>query len=267
VSRLLLFVLGLVVGAAATYYLCWSGTLPVASSASSATQAAPATTSPAPPPPNPSNEPDLALNAPVAPASVAMPVSILPPQPLPIPADTGESATATASTTTANASEATVPTTPDATAAMVAANASGALLIPVQGVQASKLVDTFTQARGAGRLHDAIDIMAARGTPVLAAADGTVAKLFTSVPGGLTIYEFDPTGTYAYYYAHLDRYAPGVTEGKALKRGEVIAYVGSTGNASADAPHLHFAIFVLGPEKQWWKGTAIDPYPLLAKSR
>ena len=100
-----------------------------------------------------------------------------------------------------------------------------------------------------------------------AAADGTVAKLFTSVPGGLTIYEFDPTGTYAYYYAHLDRYAPGLVEGKVLRRGDVIAYVGSTGNASAEAPHLHFAIFVLGPEKQWWKGTAIDPYPLLAKPR
>jgi murein DD-endopeptidase MepM/ murein hydrolase activator NlpD len=263
VSRLLLFVLGLVVGAAATYYLCWSGTLPVGSSASSATQAAPATTSPAPPPPNPSNEPDLALNAPVAPASVAMPVSILPPQPLPIPADTGESATATASTTTANASEATVPTTPDATAAMVAANASGALLIPVQGVQASKLVDTFTQARGAGRLHDAIDIMAARGTPVLAVADGRVAKLFTSKPGGLTVYQFDNQEKLAYYYAHLDHYAPTLAEGQLLKRGDVLGYVGSTGNASPEAPHLHFAIFVLGPEKKWWQGTAVNPYPLL----
>ena len=159
-----------------------------------------------------------------------------------------------------------------ATPATIAAPASphplaGTLLIPVAGVAAGQLTDTFNDTRGGTRRHEALDIMAARGTPVLAAADGTVAKLFTSVPGGLTIYEFDPTSTYAYYYAHLDRYAPGVTEGKALKRGEVIAYVGSTGNASADAPHLHFAIFVLGPEKQWWKGTAIDPYPLLAKSR
>jgi murein DD-endopeptidase MepM/ murein hydrolase activator NlpD len=139
-----------------------------------------------------------------------------------------------------------------------------ALLIPVAGVRAAQLTDTFNDSRDGTRRHEALDIMAARGTPVLAASDGTVAKLFTSVPGGLTIYEFDPTSTYAYYYAHLDHYAPGLAEGKAIKRGDLIAYVGSTGNASADAPHLHFAIFVLGPEKQWWKGTAIDPYPLLA---
>ena len=145
--------------------------------------------------------------------------------------------------------------------------ATGSLLIPVAGVAAGQLTDTFNDTRDGTRRHEALDIMAARGTPVLAASDGTVAKLFTSVPGGLTIYEFDPSGTYAYYYAHLDHYAPGLAEGKVLKRGDVIAYVGSTGNASADAPHLHFAIFVLGPEKQWWKGTAIDPYPLLAKSR
>jgi len=139
-----------------------------------------------------------------------------------------------------------------------------ALLIPVAGVRAAQLTDTFNDSRDGTRRHEALDIMAARGTPVLATSDGTVAKLFTSVPGGLTIYEFDPTSTYAYYYAHLDHYAPGLAEGKAIKRGDVIAYVGSTGNASADAPHLHFAIFVLGTEKQWWKGTAIDPYPLLA---
>ncbi|HEX2596419.1 MAG TPA: M23 family metallopeptidase [Luteimonas sp.] len=142
-----------------------------------------------------------------------------------------------------------------------------ALLIPVAGIAAAQLTDTFNDTRDGTRRHEALDIMAARGTPVLAASDGTVAKLFTSVPGGLTIYEFDPTSTYAYYYAHLDHYAPGLSEGKVLKRGDLIAYVGSTGNASADAPHLHFAIFVLGPGKQWWKGTAIDPYPLLVKSR
>jgi murein DD-endopeptidase MepM/ murein hydrolase activator NlpD len=139
-----------------------------------------------------------------------------------------------------------------------------ALLIPVAGVRAAQLTDTFNDSRDGTRRHEALDIMAARGTPVLAASDGTVAKLFTSVPGGLTIYEFDPTITYPYSYAHLDHSAPGLAEGKAIKRGDLIAYVGSTGNASADAPHLHFAIFVLGPEKQWWKGTAIDPYPLLA---
>jgi len=140
-----------------------------------------------------------------------------------------------------------------------------ALLLPVAGIEASQLTDTFNQTRDGTRRHEALDIMAPRGTPVLAASDGMVAKLFTSVPGGLTIYEFDPTRTYAYYYAHLDRYAAGLAEGNAVHRGDVIGYVGSTGNASEDAPHLHFAIFLLGPEKQWWKGTAIDPYPLLAK--
>jgi murein DD-endopeptidase MepM/ murein hydrolase activator NlpD len=138
-------------------------------------------------------------------------------------------------------------------------------MIPVAGVAASQLQDTFGDNRGndGQRAHEALDIMAPRGTPVLAAGDGKVEKLFTSIPGGLTIYQFDPTRTWAYYYAHLDRYAPGLAEGRQLKRGDVIGYVGSTGNASEDAPHLHFAIFVLGPEKRWWQGTAIDPYPLL----
>ncbi|QIL19378.1 M23 family metallopeptidase [Thermomonas sp. HDW16] len=140
---------------------------------------------------------------------------------------------------------------------------SGALLIPVQGVTATQLLDTFTDARSAGRSHDAIDIMAAAGTPVFAVADGHVEKLFDSKQGGITLYQFDPQGTRAYYYAHLQGYAAGIAEKKALKRGELIGYVGSTGNASAEAPHLHFAIFVLGPEKQWWKGEAINPYPLL----
>jgi murein DD-endopeptidase MepM/ murein hydrolase activator NlpD len=138
------------------------------------------------------------------------------------------------------------------------------LLIPVAGIQASQLSDTFTDTRRGGR-HEAIDIMAPRGTPVVAADDGTVVKLFKSVPGGLTVYEFDASATFAFYYAHLDGYAAGVVEGKHLKRGDLIGYVGSTGNASAAAPHLHFAVFVLGPDKRWWKGTAINPYPLLTR--
>jgi murein DD-endopeptidase MepM/ murein hydrolase activator NlpD len=143
--------------------------------------------------------------------------------------------------------------------------AADTLLIPVAGISAGQLRDTFGDNRGSNgeRAHEALDIMAPRGTPVLAASDGKVEKLFTSVPGGLTIYQFDPTRTWAYYYAHLDRYAPGLAEGRQLERGDVIGYVGSSGNASEDAPHLHFAIFVLGPEKHWWEGTAIDPYPLL----
>ena len=114
-------------------------------------------------------------------------------------------------------------------------------------------------------MHEVIVMMASRGTPVLAVADGTVEKLFTSVPGGLTIYQFEPGGRYAYYYAHLDRYADGLQEKQAIRRGEVIGYVGSTGNADPSAPHLHFAIFELGPERQWWKGTALNPYPVFTR--
>lgn len=142
-------------------------------------------------------------------------------------------------------------------------SASG-LLIPVQGKTRADLVDTFTDARSQGRLHDAIDIMAQAGTPVLAVADGQVEKLFTSERGGLTLYQFEPSGKYAYYYAHLERYAPALAEKQSIKRGQVIGYVGSTGNANPSAPHLHFAIFVLGPERRWWEGTAINPYPLLS---
>jgi murein DD-endopeptidase MepM/ murein hydrolase activator NlpD len=146
------------------------------------------------------------------------------------------------------------------------AQPSGALhslVVPVAGVPRSALRDSFEEVRGNGR-HEAIDIPAARGTPVLAVADGPIAKLFTSVPGGLTVYQFDPASRYAYYYAHLDRYADALHEGQVVKAGDTIGHVGSTGNASADAPHLHFAIFELGPAKQWWKGTPVNPYPLLA---
>jgi peptidoglycan LD-endopeptidase LytH len=139
------------------------------------------------------------------------------------------------------------------------------LIIPVQGVHAEDLRDDFDEMRG-GRRHEAIDIMAPRGTPVLAADDGKVAKLFLSKPGGLTVYEFDGSQTYCYYYAHLDRYAPGLKEGELLRRGEVLGYVGSTGNASPDAPHLHFAIFALGLDRRWWEGSPIDPYGFLGGS-
>ena len=101
----------------------------------------------------------------------------------------------------------------------------------------------------------------AGGTPVMAVAQGNVVKLFNSKPGGLTVYQFDDSQTMCYYYAHLYHYAPGLTEGTLLRKGDVLGYVGSTGDASPNAPHLHFAIFRLGPEKQWWKGTAIDPLP------
>lgn len=160
-------------------------------------------------------------------------------------------------------SAAPVPTAPTAVAPPSANTPTQSLLLPVQGIQPSELVDTFNQTRGGTRIHEALDIMAPRGREVVAVADGKVVKLFTSKQGGLTVYQFDPSERFSYYYAHLDRYAPGLVEGKLLKRGELVGYVGSTGNSSPDAPHLHFAIFELGPEKRWWEGRPINPYPLL----
>lgn len=163
---------------------------------------------------------------------------------------------------------ATRPADPGATPpATTSPPASDKLLIPVSGVNASQLSDTFDQARGAERRHEALDIMAPRGTQVLAVADGKVAKLFNSKPGGLTVYQFDLSERFAYYYAHLDRYAEGVKEGTSLKRGDLVGYVGATGNANPASPHLHFAIFELGPEKQWWKGRPINPFTLLGGVR
>jgi murein DD-endopeptidase MepM/ murein hydrolase activator NlpD len=139
------------------------------------------------------------------------------------------------------------------------------LLIPVSGVPASRLRDTFTQARSEGRQHDAIDIMAPEGTPVLATTDGLVLKLFQSDRGGVTLYELDPSGRYVYYYAHLIHYADGITEGKQLRRGDVIAYVGDTGNAGAGNFHLHFAISKITSPRKWSGGDPINPYPFLVR--
>jgi len=152
---------------------------------------------------------------------------------------------------------------PVAVAQQVQVAPSG-LAIPVVGVKVDQLVDTFDAARSQGRRHDAIDIMSPEGTPVIAVADGIVEKLFTSVRGGLTIYERSPDKKFEYYYAHLSAYAPGLQEGQQIKRGQVIGRVGHTGDASPAGPHLHFAINTMGPTDRWWNGTAINPYPLLA---
>ena len=138
------------------------------------------------------------------------------------------------------------------------------LAVPVVGIRADQLSDTYDDARGQGRRHDAIDIMAPEGTPVIAAADGTIEKLFNSVRGGITIYERSPDRKWTYYYAHLSAYAPGLAEGQQVKRGQVIARVGHTGDASAAGPHLHFAVNQMGQSDRWWNGTPINPYPLLA---
>jgi len=134
--------------------------------------------------------------------------------------------------------------------------------IPVAGVLPSQLKSSFNEGR-VGHLHHAIDILAPRGTPVLAAVDGIVRKLFVSRAGGITLYEFDRRGERSYYYAHLDGYASGMREGLEVHRGDVLGYVGATGNAPANTPHLHFAIDILPPTKEWWKGEPIDPYPIL----
>jgi murein DD-endopeptidase MepM/ murein hydrolase activator NlpD len=136
------------------------------------------------------------------------------------------------------------------------------LEIPVEGVAAGALVPSFDDARGL-RKHEALDILAPMGTPVRAVENGRIARLFNSKAGGITIYQFDPTERYCYYYAHLSRYADGLRENDRVSRGQVIGYVGTTGNAPKNTPHLHFAIFRLTAEKRWWEGTPIDPYPIL----
>jgi murein DD-endopeptidase MepM/ murein hydrolase activator NlpD len=125
------------------------------------------------------------------------------------------------------------------------------------------LISSFSDARGSSRVHEALDILSPRGTPVVAAEAGTIVKLFESARGGTTIYQFDPSGSFCYYYAHLDSYAPGLREGATVERGQTIGYVGTTGNAPPQTPHLHFAIFRLGPERHWWEGVPIDPYLVL----
>lgn len=139
------------------------------------------------------------------------------------------------------------------------------LIIPVAGVRPDQLRDTFSDARAEGRVHDAIDIPAPLETPVVAAADGTIVKLFHSDLGGTTIYQLSTDSRFVYYYAHLDRYADGLAEGRVARQGETIAYVGDTGNAGAGNYHLHFSIATVSDPKKYWQGVNINPYPLLKK--
>jgi murein DD-endopeptidase MepM/ murein hydrolase activator NlpD len=165
-------------------------------------------------------------------------------------ADTTGARTAAAGTTTAGTTGA-VSTSP--------------LRVPIDGVDVESWKGGFEERRG-NRPHEAIDILAPRNTPIVAVENGTIAKLFNSKAGGLTIYQYDPSGRLVYYYAHLERYADGLHEGQTVAQGDVIGYVGTSGNAPPDTPHLHFAVFELDDTHRWWKGKAIDPY-LVFKGR
>jgi murein DD-endopeptidase MepM/ murein hydrolase activator NlpD len=139
------------------------------------------------------------------------------------------------------------------------------LRMPIDHMDVEEMKSGFQERRGS-RPHQAADILAPRNTPVHAVEGGTIAKLFVSKAGGLTIYQFDPSGRVCYYYAHLERYADGLREAQAVSAGEVIGYVGTSGNAPPNTPHLHFAVIELNGDREWWKGQAVDPYPLF-KSR
>jgi peptidoglycan LD-endopeptidase LytH len=141
------------------------------------------------------------------------------------------------------------------------------LELPVRGALRRELRGSFYETIGGTHNHEAIDIMAPRDTPIVAVEAGTIARLFESRAGGTTVYQFDPTNRYVYYYAHLERYADGLQEGHYVQRGQVLGYVGTSGNAPKDRPHLHFAIFQLTAKKQWWQGSPIDPYEVLRVSR
>ncbi|USI71747.1 M23 family metallopeptidase [Sphingomonas morindae] len=144
--------------------------------------------------------------------------------------------------------------------------APATLPVPVQGVARAQLSSSWSDPRDGGtRAHHAIDIPAPRGTPVLAVADGTIEKLYTSALGGLTVYERTPDGGLVYYYAHLDRYAPQLAEGQMVRAGQVLGAVGSTGDADARVPHLHFEIHRMAPGEAWWQGEELDPYPILRR--
>lgn len=165
-------------------------------------------------------------------------------------------------------STATAPTLPPAALELPTPSLEGfaelkgrSLSLPIAGYRLMDVKDTFHETRGGQRRHEAIDILAPHGTPVVAVDDGAVVKLFTSEQGGLTVYQFDERERFCYYYAHLDRYAEGLKEGTILKRGDRVGYVGTTGNAPKGTPHLHFAIFKLGAEKRWWEGTPLNPFP------
>jgi murein DD-endopeptidase MepM/ murein hydrolase activator NlpD len=151
------------------------------------------------------------------------------------------------------------PRIASAPAGLPGASSATKLRVPIDGVSIASFKGGFAEVRG-GHPHEAVDVVVPRGTPIHAVQDGTIAKLFFSKRGGTTIYQFDPDERLCYYYAHLERYADGLHDGQHVTQGEVIGYVGTSGNAPPDTPHLHFAIFELNADRKWWHGRPLDPY-------
>ena len=243
VQRVLLFVAGFVVGVLTLYYVLWrTGGLTAGHFANLTTS-------------------DIAGATRV---STPAPLATIPfPETPTLPAVAAPEPSATTSTTPMLSLSLTRTPTPEVR--FFGTLEGRTLAMPVVGARTIDLRDSFEEARGASRHHEAIDILAPRGTPVVAVDEGKIAKLFTSKQGGLTVYQFDRDDTHAFYYAHLDRYANGLAEGGYLRKGDPIGSVGTSGNAPPDTPHLHFAIFELGPEKHWWEGKPVNPYPFLLK--
>jgi murein DD-endopeptidase MepM/ murein hydrolase activator NlpD len=194
--------------------------------------------------------------SPASTSPTAYPAESVPPSPTPTPGTAGSDAA------TPSAEDSQTPKTATLGGSFVG---TLKLIIPVVGVKPDQLMDTFTDARSEGRVHDAIDIPAPAGTPVVAAADGEIVKLFQSERGGTTIYQLSTDKKLVFYYAHLQRYADGLAAGRFVHQGEVIGYVGDSGNAGPGNYHLHFSIAVVADPKRYWEGTNINPYPLLRK--
>ncbi len=139
--------------------------------------------------------------------------------------------------------------------------------VPVAGIAVKDLVDSFLDRRGSTRQHNALDIMAPRNTPALAAVAGTIVKLHNSVAGGLSIYMKDQSSRFTLMYGHLESYRPGLAEGATVRRGEIIGFVGTSGNANPTAPHLHFQVMRADNPTEWWKGTPVNPFLLYQPAR
>ena len=200
---------------------------------------------------------------PAGPWPVAVPPTEAASRPASTVSEVRPSAKETPPAVTAPAPAQTIAAAPSMSADPFAVLRDRRLDLPVKGANRENLRESFDEQRGSARRHEAIDLLAPLHTPVVAVEDGTIARLFLSDAGGITVYQFDPSTTYVYYYAHLQAYAEGLKEGDHVKRGDVLGYVGTTGNAPKDTSHLHFAIFQMTDEKQWWQGTPIDPYKVL----